>query len=69
MTTWKCFVCDADVTDYEPEYCCYGNTYGMEYPCGCMGFPIEPPLCSVECEEKVFGSARSINLPGEETTE
>lgn len=55
MTIEKCIVCGADVTDYEPEYCC---TYiSMDMPCGCMGLPIEPPLCSVECEEKVFGKA------------
>ena len=52
---WKCYVCNADVPDYEPEYCC---TYiDREYPCGCMAQPLEPPLCSLECEEKVFGKA------------
>ena len=58
MTTWKCYICDADVTDYEPEYCC---TYiSIESPCGCMAKPLEPPLCSV-------GKAVGINLPGEVT--
>lgn len=48
-TIWKCFVCGVDVPDYEPEYCCDGRE------CGCMGMPIEPPLCSKSCSEKVFG--------------
>jgi hypothetical protein len=55
VTTDKCTVCGADVTDYEPEYCC--TSISMDSPCGCMGLPIEPPLCSVECAEKVFGKA------------
>lgn len=54
---WKCIVCGEVVPDYEPEYCCYGNTYGTEYPCGCMGLPIEPPLCSSKCTEEVYGKA------------
>ncbi|RJE88606.1 hypothetical protein D3P07_11465 [Paenibacillus sp. 1011MAR3C5] len=45
----KCIVCDAQVYDYEPQMCCDGRE------CGCMGKPLEPPLCSTECEEKVFG--------------
>ncbi|GIO33683.1 hypothetical protein J2TS6_48240 [Paenibacillus albilobatus] len=49
MTTCKCLVCGTDVPDYEPEYCCDGRE------CGCMGLPIEPPLCSSECAIKVFG--------------
>lgn len=52
---WKCIVCDTDVPDYEPEYCC--RYISINSPCGCMGLPIEPPLCSLECAEKVFGKA------------
>ncbi|GBF73157.1 hypothetical protein PA598K_01442 [Paenibacillus sp. 598K] len=44
-----CIVCGVDVPDYEPEMCCSG------YMCGCMGLPIEPPICSKECTEKAFG--------------
>jgi hypothetical protein len=57
VNEWKCIVCGEVVTDYEPEYCCYGNIYGTEYHCGCMGLPIEPPLCSLECTEKVYGKS------------
>lgn len=52
----RCYVCQKkNVYGYKPEYCCMGNYYGIEYPCGCMGLPLEPPLCSVKCAEKVFG--------------
>jgi hypothetical protein len=47
---WKCIICDKDVPDYKPEYCCSGKD------CGCRGLPIEPPLCSKECSEKIFGT-------------
>lgn len=45
----RCVVCDIEVHDYVPEWCCNGHE------CGCMGLPIEPPLCSVECGEKLLG--------------
>jgi len=46
----KCVVCGKELPeDYEPVYCCDGTE------CGCMGLPVEPPLCSAECENKVFG--------------
>lgn len=51
MIQWECFVCGTPVPDYEPEYCCDGRE------CGCMGKPIEPPLCSVECAEMIYGKA------------
>jgi hypothetical protein len=41
----KCLVCDKVIEDYEPKFCCNGQD------CGCLGLPIEPPLCSNECEE------------------
>lgn len=46
-----CYVCDGPVFGYIAVRCCSG------FECGCRGMPEEPPLCSVECEEKVFGSA------------
>lgn len=45
----ECIMCDAPVDDYEPQMCCDGHM------CGCMGMPIEPPLCSIECTEKLLG--------------
>jgi len=54
---WKCIICGKEVSDYEPEYCCAGNIYGSDYACGCMGKPIEPPLCSDECAEMIYGKA------------
>lgn len=38
-----------------PEYCCVGgNIYPTESPCGCGGWPIDPPYCD-ECIEKKTG--------------
>ena len=43
----ECISCkEADVEDWIAEYCCSGRE------CGCMGLPIEPPLCD-KCWEKV----------------
>ena len=39
----KCIVCDAPVLDYKPKYCCSGHERG------CMGLPVEPPVCSAKC--------------------
>ncbi len=41
----QCIICGKDVPDYEPEMCCSG------WECGCLGLPLEPPLCSIECGE------------------
>ncbi|WP_179087393.1 hypothetical protein [Paenibacillus odorifer] len=44
---WECMDCGA-LIEYEPEYCCNGRE------CGCMGLPIEPPLCE-KCWDKLLG--------------
>ena len=44
-----CMVCGKEVDDYKPRYCCNGRE------CGCQGLPVEPCVCSKECEDKVFG--------------
>lgn len=38
--------CDICLTEIEVKMCCSG------YECGCMGMPIDPPVCSDECFEK-----------------
>ena len=43
----KCIACGADLS-YEPQMCCSG------YMCGCMGLPIEPPVCSTDCWDVVM---------------
>ena len=48
-----CVVCGKEVPDYEPVYCCNGRD------CGCNGLPVEPCLCSKECEDKVIGTVGS----------
>ena len=40
---YPCMVCGKPMPDYEPQGCCDGRE------CGCMGLPIEPPICSEEC--------------------
>lgn len=42
----KCQNC-GEVEIPEPEYCCSG------YMCGCMGLPIDPPLCE-KCFDKII---------------
>lgn len=50
-----CIVCKKEVKNYKPEYCC------NEKDCGCMGLPIEPPLCdSKKCQEKVYGDNTNL---------
>jgi len=42
----KCIVCKQKLPDdYEPPMCCDGRQ------CGCMGLPIEPPICSNLCDQ------------------
>lgn len=42
-----CLQCKKEF-DFVAVYCCSG------YECGCYGMPIDPPLCSKECEDKFF---------------
>lgn len=43
-----CLICGKPVPGYVAEYCCSG------YMCGCMGQPIDPCTCSVDCERAVY---------------
>jgi len=43
---YHCLICGEELKDYEPLMCCSGRD------CGCMGMPIEPPICSKECWDK-----------------
>lgn len=47
MDKIPCLNC-GELIDYEPEYCCNGRE------CGCMGLPIEPPICSQECWDEAI---------------
>jgi len=42
-----CLICGKPV-EYEPEYCCPG------IDCTCYGQPVNPCICSEECEGAVF---------------
>ena len=41
----KCVICG---TEIEIRMCCSG------IDCNCMGLPIDPPVCSKECEDEYF---------------
>lgn len=43
---WHCEICRKPVPDYVPEFCCSPTT---ESPCGCLGQPIDPCVCSDRC--------------------
>lgn len=44
---YGCYVCGKDVEGYKPQMCCDGRE------CGCYGMPLEPPICSNECWDKL----------------
>lgn len=46
-----CDICDTPII---LEYCCDGGQIWNENVCGCMGLPINPPICSKKCEELYF---------------
>lgn len=50
MEKTKCIKCGI-LIDYEPKMCCNGSD------CGCMGLPIEPPVC-----DKCFDDLYSIKV-------
>ena len=59
----KCVICKQEL-DYEPDYCCIDNH------CACQGLPIDPPVCSNRCYEKLmdeynkaFDEAKNIKYP------
>ncbi len=50
---YTCIVCDKPLPDYVPQGCCSGHE------CGCLGMPIEPPVCSEECFSNLPGMRRT----------
>jgi hypothetical protein len=50
MSKYYCENPDCDNEIPEPVMCCSGRD------CGCMGLPIYPPVCSVECYNKIYGN-------------
>lgn len=45
-----CLICQRPIVGYVPEYCCAGASN----ECGCMGRPIEPCVCSKECDKALM---------------
>jgi hypothetical protein len=52
-----CMICKKDMPEYKPEYCCNGMG------CGCLGLPIDPPVCSDKCHEKLLNIGANRLLP------
>lgn len=46
-----CVMCGEPVENYEPVFCCSGED------CVCEGLPIEPPICSPRCYDKLITQA------------
>ena len=42
MMKANCEICGEEI---EVQMCCSGSE------CGCMGMPVDPPVCSEECEK------------------
>jgi hypothetical protein len=40
--------CEICGTEIKVQMCCSGRE------CGCMGLPVEPPVCSDECYDKLM---------------
>lgn len=49
-----CWVCLGVLSkEFKPEFCCDGRD------CGCQGGPVDPVVCSKECEDIFMARARS----------
>lgn len=57
MKTEPCLICKKPVPDFVPQYCCSGMN------CGCGGLPVNPCICSDECEDALY---KYIGLPFDE---
>jgi len=49
--------CDVCGTEIEVRFCCSGHE------CGCMGQPIDPPVCSEKCWNVFFDPNRQKEEP------
>jgi len=47
----SCAICEVEI---EVQMCCSG------YQCGCMGMPVDPPVCSGECYDKYMEKRKSF---------
>ena len=52
----KCEICNTPIT---VNLCCDGHE------CGCRGLPIEPPICSEECYDKLMDNINSKKTPNQ----
>jgi hypothetical protein len=47
-----CAICGEEI---EVQMCCSGRD------CGCMGLPIDPPVCSELCEKEYIAKIRNLD--------
>ena len=50
-----CEICGTVIP--EPQMCCDGRE------CGCMGKPVDPPVCSEECYDKLMNNIKKADDP------
>ena len=50
--------CDICGTEIDVEMCCSGS---IQSGCGCMGMPIDPPICSEDCYGKWLDKRSTIS--------
>lgn len=50
----RCLICRMPVPDYEPQWCCRSVGEAVANMCGCQGSPMNPCVCSEECEKAVY---------------
>jgi len=55
--------CEICKTEIEIKYCCSGHE------CGCMGLPIDPPVCSDKCYNEFMNNINLYNIKKEENIE
>jgi hypothetical protein len=53
---WNCMICGKPIPEYIPQYCCDG------WECNCHGLPIDPPVCSDQCFDKLMNNGRVMPL-------
>jgi len=56
----SCAICE---TEIDVRMCCSGRE------CGCMGMPIDPPVCSNECYDKFMDNRKKAPISKTETTQ
>ena len=54
--------CDICGTEIDIQMCCSGDQ------CGCMGMPVDPPVCSAECYDTYMNNKQKYKDERIQTT-